>query len=263
MGQQKALFFDIDGTLASFTDGKVTASAAQALRLAKAAGHKIIIATGRCQRLLYNLREVSDLIDGYILANGATCLAGDRVLSAYYVDPAVVAAILKDAKEKGYTLSYVTDRHFLIVNNNPSLVGRRFLETLRVEAPDFELSPEEIASEPVLQLTPFISPEYEEELRGRLLPCNSARWHPDFTDFTAPEADKGRGLKLMAGYFGLDIADTYAFGDGANDLPALNAAGTAVAMGNAYPEVKSAADYVTSDVDSDGIFLALKHFGLI
>ena len=36
-----------------------------------------------------------------------------------------------------------------------------------------------------------------------------------------------------------------------------------VAMGNASQTVKSYADYVTDDIDEDGIETALKHFGII
>lgn len=36
-----------------------------------------------------------------------------------------------------------------------------------------------------------------------------------------------------------------------------------VAMGNGNPEAKRAADYVTDDVDKDGIPKALRRFGLI
>ena len=43
----------------------------------------------------------------------------------------------------------------------------------------------------------------------------------------------------------------------------FGAVGFAVAMGNAVPDILSAADYITDDVDSDGIANALKHFGLI
>jgi len=43
----------------------------------------------------------------------------------------------------------------------------------------------------------------------------------------------------------------------------LRFAGIGVAMGNAAEPTKSAADYVTADIDDDGIAKALKHFNLI
>ncbi|MBW5381175.1 HAD hydrolase family protein, partial [Brachyspira hampsonii] len=36
-----------------------------------------------------------------------------------------------------------------------------------------------------------------------------------------------------------------------------------VAMGNANEEVKLAADYITDDVDNNGIYNALKHFNVL
>ena len=54
-----------------------------------------------------------------------------------------------------------------------------------------------------------------------------------------------------------------AFGDGGNDITMLQHVAVGVAMGNANPEVKEIADYITDDVDSDGIWNALKHFGVI
>ena len=71
-------------------------------------------------------------------------------------------------------------------------------------------------------------------------------------------------------------ARTFGFGDSGNDLGMLAAVETAVAMGNAMPEVKAVADgtilkvendpvadYVTDDVAHDGTVTAMQHFGLI
>ena len=54
-----------------------------------------------------------------------------------------------------------------------------------------------------------------------------------------------------------------AFGDGGNDMQMLQYVSLAVAMGNAGDELKSIADFVTKDVDDEGIAYALKHYGLI
>lgn len=56
---------------------------------------------------------------------------------------------------------------------------------------------------------------------------------------------------------------TFGFGDSGNDLGMLAAVETAMAMGNAMPEVKAVANYVTDDVAHDGTVTAMRHFGLI
>ena len=67
----------------------------------------------------------------------------------------------------------------------------------------------------------------------------------------------------MAEAEGIDMSHTIAFGDGGNDMSIILKAGTGIAMGNAIPELKAAATYVTTSVDDDGILLALRHYGII
>ena len=71
------------------------------------------------------------------------------------------------------------------------------------------------------------------------------------------------GADKTVDYFGLDISQTVAFGDGGNDIAMLRAAGIGVAMGNASDTVKSNADYVTVSVDEDGVAHALLELQLI
>ena len=54
-----------------------------------------------------------------------------------------------------------------------------------------------------------------------------------------------------------------AFGDGGNDLDMLVHAQIGVSMGNAADAVKAAADYITDDVDHDGVWNALINLGIL
>lgn len=75
-------------------------------------------------------------------------------------------------------------------------------------------------------------------------------------------AHKGQSLGRFAETLGLTLANCIAFGDGANDLTMIEAAGTGVAMANACEAVLAAADYVTTSNDEDGVAAALRHFAL-
>ena len=67
----------------------------------------------------------------------------------------------------------------------------------------------------------------------------------------------------MCEALGIDRADTFAVGDSVNDLAMLEYAGVGIAMGNGSTEAKAAADYVTADLQDDGIYRAMLHFKLI
>ncbi len=75
--------------------------------------------------------------------------------------------------------------------------------------------------------------------------------------------DKGVGLLLATRVLGMEPRSTIAVGDSENDLEMLEAAGTAVAMGNAREGVKAIADMVTAPVDEDGLAQAFRDLDLV
>ena len=85
---------------------------------------------------------------------------------------------------------------------------------------------------------------------------------PNNIEINSTDANKGEALRKLAAHLGLDISQTMAFGDGLNDLSMLRAAGVGVAMENACPEAKQAADYLTGSCDESGVAAAIKRFCL-
>jgi Cof subfamily protein (haloacid dehalogenase superfamily) len=77
-----------------------------------------------------------------------------------------------------------------------------------------------------------------------------------------PGASKAAGVQILATQLGCTMQDVVAIGDGYNDLPLLEAAGTGVAMGNAMDEVKARADAVVNGHDEDGVAEAIERFVL-
>lgn len=76
------------------------------------------------------------------------------------------------------------------------------------------------------------------------------------------DAHKGAALLELCRCLGVDPAQTMAFGDGLNDITMLQTAALGVAMENAYPEVKAAANFVTDTNDRDGVAKAIEQFCL-
>ena len=64
-------------------------------------------------------------------------------------------------------------------------------------------------------------------------------------------------------YFGLKQDETMAFGDADNDLDMIAYVKTGIVMGNGSDNMKKIADYITDSVDNNGIYNAVRHYGLI
>ena len=77
-------------------------------------------------------------------------------------------------------------------------------------------------------------------------------------EMNARDATKGDALIWLCGELGIDISRAMAIGDGKNDLSMLKAAGFAVAMGNAFEELKESADFITADNDHSGFAAAVE-----
>jgi phosphoglycolate phosphatase (TIGR01487 family) len=73
------------------------------------------------------------------------------------------------------------------------------------------------------------------------------------------DVDKGTGLFRIAGLMGIDASDFAAIGDSENDLQLLAASGFGVAVGNAHPALKGAADLVTAAEYGAGVVEAVEY----
>ena len=71
---------------------------------------------------------------------------------------------------------------------------------------------------------------------------------------------KAEALRQMGRLLGIDRSEMLAAGDSPNDMAMLRAAGVAVAVGNAKPEVKEIADFIAPDHDQDGVAAAVEKY---
>jgi Cof subfamily protein (haloacid dehalogenase superfamily) len=82
-----------------------------------------------------------------------------------------------------------------------------------------------------------------------------------YLELTHPQANKGLAVRHLAeDILGFAPEQVMAIGDNFNDLEMLKYAEIGVAMGNAPPEVQAIADWVTIDVEEDGVAIAIQKF---
>ena len=157
---------------------------------------------------------------------------------------------------------FVGEKELLVYNNSP-IVKQIFSDFLQVHNLAVGDPRKLMEEQEIIQTTPFITEEQEKDIMPMLPGCISGRWYPAFADVTAIGSDKGNGIKHIARHFGFEIEETMAFGDGGNDISMIKVAGVGVAMGNANDSLKEVADYITTDVDNNGIEAAMKHWKII
>ncbi|MBO6046825.1 MAG: Cof-type HAD-IIB family hydrolase [Erysipelotrichaceae bacterium] len=254
----KALFFDIDGTLVSFKTHDIPESTKRALKLLKEKGHKIFIATGRGKDGLFVLNGID--FDGYITLNGQYCFTKDEVIYENTIKKEELEILVKEIEKNPFPCVFTTD-HGTFFNYRDERVDFINSITHNDDHPVGDVS--DIVNDHVYQCGCYISEEEEKELLKKLKNCTSGRWHPIFVDISPVGGTKQKGIDQFLAYYGMDIKDTIGFGDGGNDRQMLEHVNTAVVMGNGNDELKAIADYVTDDVDHDGILKALQHLKLI
>ena len=84
-----------------------------------------------------------------------------------------------------------------------------------------------------------------------------------FGDLGHTGITKRHSIEVLLDYLHADPKDTISFGDAKIDLSMFECCAYNVAMGNGGFEIKEAADYITDDVNEDGLYNAFKYLKLI
>ncbi len=104
---------------------------------------------------------------------------------------------------------------------------------------------------------------HRSEVMALLSACPAVTWLSGGyhnLEFTRSGVTKGTGLRFLCEYLKIDMEQTMACGDTQNDMDILKTAGIGVAMGNATPEIREIADYVTLSNEESGVAHAISRF---
>lgn len=254
----KAVFFDIDGTLVSFKTHEVPQSAKDAIHEVRKHGIKVFIATGRPMPFINNLKDVE--YDGIMSVTGACCMSADgKIIESQPVDKSDIERLIAETSVRPMPILFAgKDKAFgCMIDSNRAIV-EEVMTLLSLSVPEQKPITEALDME-VMQVIAFFTADEESRMMNDVLKgCDAARWHPAFADCIRKGTSKATGIDAICRYYGIELKDTMAVGDGGNDIAMLRHAGIGVAMDNASDEVKANADYITSSVDEDGVANLLK-----
>ncbi|MBR4865253.1 MAG: HAD family phosphatase [Clostridia bacterium] len=245
----KLLLFDLDGTLLR-SDKTISDRTLKDLENARKRGILVGISTSRsevnCEKFLSSLRP-----DVFISCGGALVKAGERVLLEAAFTPEETMEFIREARGRfgsGVEMTVDTrEKHYWNYKIDPKTLDATWGAAIYT---DFEH-----VDQPCLK---FCVETTEEDalwdwVQGMdgvdVIRFSDGNWYK----FTKKNATKENAIRETAKALGIDISSITAFGDDYADIGMLKLCGVGVAMGNAIPEVKEAADLTIGSNDRDGI----------
>lgn len=276
----KIVALDLDGTLLDSAK-RLSDGNRAALEAAAAKGIHVVPTTGRFFGMMPECIRELPFVRYAITVNGAQVYdsATDTALvrEEISLDTALGIMRLLDGYDVIYdcyrnnwgwmaesfktkAAAYATDVHYL-----------KMIEDFRHGVPELKAHLEATATEGDVQKIMLFTPLNDDGNLVKVIADDMAAAFPyikvtgstwNNLEFNARTAHKGMALKRFAESLGLTLANCMSFGDGLNDLTMIEAAGIGVAMSNACPEVRAAAQYITLSNDEDGVAAAMRHFGL-
>lgn len=269
-----AVFLDVDGTYADY--GVVPEAHSSAVRAARAAGHKILLCTGRPVSMLPpHILEAG--FDGLVASAGAYVEVGGEVLMdrRFPADLAARTTAVLDAHRAIYVLETQETLH---VRPDAKNRLREILQEHFSQRPDgpvvgssailASLSP--VPEDPSFaKVSVFESPVPVTELAAEIgegidvVDNSIADEGRHAGEMFQRGISKADGVAVAIRKLGIDVADTIAFGDGANDLEMVAFAGLGVAIEGSHPGLLALADRTALPPSRDGIAAAFRELGLI
>ena len=277
----KVIFLDVDGTLINY-EAKMPKSAAIAVTKARENGHKVYICTG-CSKAEILKRDLCDL-DGMIGGNGAYVETDNKVILHQGLSKEDVKHIVDWCNDRklGFYLEsnsgmYCND---YMLEQGPSTMRKYVLGKgaseidANTKSHSFVssfilLKGDELYRDDVNKIS-FILSSYQDHLDSKIefshLVANTWGGKNEealFGDLGPTGITKRTAIEALLDYLHVSKEDTISFGDAKIDLSMFECCGFNVAMGNGGKEIKEAADYITDDVNQDGLYKAFEYLKLI
>lgn len=255
----KVLFFDIDGTLTDTHGGvlEIPAGAKKKMKQLQKEGCLLFIASGRPYAFIP--KALSDFgFDGMVLCNGAHVELEGKFIYHQPTDEIKMRRLIDLLEENNYEYIIETSRGAYLDSRYKGL--EKFFISCNINE-DYLLT--DFNKEDVIPDCLKLEASVPEESRSKIEQIIQKDFNYDMhgTDnafeIYSNIISKATGVHKVIEYLNLDIKDSYAFGDGLNDLEMIKAVGTGVAMGNAVDELKEISDMVCDTIHNNGLEKAL------
>lgn len=260
----KMMIFDIDGTLIPYGSVKITPSALEAIdKVKEKYGVKVMIATGRSKCFIQDDIFKSLHSDYLVTINGQSTLDKDfNSFIKHTISLEDMERLTNDCVDNNIALAYKYDDELASYNLHDDYCAtylkheeRKNLVKDYTKTKDYHLthglpiSAFLIGDEGVIE---EISKNYHEVKFVKAYPTAYEVYNKNYNKSTAIE----EVLKIL----NLTWNNCMTFGDADNDIDMIVEARIGIAMENGSDNIKKVADYITDDINKDGVAKAIEHF---
>ncbi|MDD3428508.1 MAG: HAD family hydrolase [Oscillospiraceae bacterium] len=264
MPYKGAIFFDYDGTLVDEQEKLFfpTEKTVDTLKRLQEKGYLVALATGRS--LSYVPIHIQQLFTCFVVQNGAQAVVNNQIIYRSGLDEVTLSELIHYLYENDVVFVLENNQHcytqnlknelFLKITNHFNITHENFKELDTLEGKQFEK---------------FMLYYKDEKQRTRVM----NEWAQKYkivnhrymlcADGTNLGITKGGAIQQMIQQFNIKREDTYAFGDGENDIDMFCAVGTGIAMKKHAPALDAVASWVTASVAEEGIYKGINQFGLL
>lgn len=257
---KKIIFFDIDRTIYDPDIKGISNSTKEALRkLHNDPDIEIAIATGRAFYMLHNIEEIKEYINIYVLINGQIIIKDGKTIFRNPIKKEYVNNVVSifESKKMKYGFLGEFDETLNIVDEK----GKQAFELVDMKLP--RIDPNFHKDNDIFQMWTFCERNEHIEFREQFSNLQVVPWLGGGFDVLSKGMSKKEGIKRILELEGIPLEDSYAFGDGDNDIEMLDFIPNSVAMGNATKDAKKHATYITDDIKNDGVLKGLQFLGLL
>ena len=239
--KKKYFFFDIDGTLIPVSGARdIPESTKTALQELREKGHFCAIATGRSHCLAEPQRM--DLgFENMVCDGGNGIVLDGKLIGIEPLDRELCIQLAKQCDERGITWGVSVEDKPMRLTIYQAFIDRAdnfYQRSTLVEDLDIESFPQ------ILKMFVACDPGVEKDIPVlHILPW--VRYEDAFI-FVEP-TDKSIGIKKVQEIYHIPDEDIVVFGDGMNDLSMFLPKWKCIAMGNAVPQLKERASFVTKN----------------
>lgn len=256
----KYIFFDVDGTIVHNVDGRayIPQSTKKTIQKLQDNGHFVAIASGRSMSNVIKVAEELN-INNIVSDGGNGIMYKGHIIHIHPLEEEIKNQLSQELLSKHIPFAFMLDSTRRELMTNHQMLN--YQENCNFEGIDIVIDDSfDFFHTDTFKI--FMEIHKGDEDQIETVDAHKIMRYVDNCLVYEPD-DKYKGAKELVELHHGNIKDMIFFGDGYNDVKMAEKMPMTIAMGNAVQDLKDVADFITKDIDQDGVEYACQYFQLI